>query len=143
MNQRQTRFIHEFLVDGNGTAAAIRAGFASAGAHVTANRLLRNPKVAAAVEAGQRRLERQLEIDRNLVVRELQGAIDLAREKGDPHAMIAGWREIAKICGYYAPERKTIAVSLAAKRLVQELEALSDAELLELIEGPRVGGGPV
>ena len=35
----------------------------------------------------------------------------MAREQQDPAAMIAGWREIAKLCGYYAPERRRIEVS--------------------------------
>ena len=48
-NIRHERFAHEYIVDHNGTRAAIRAGFAERGAHVTASRLLRAPKVAARI----------------------------------------------------------------------------------------------
>jgi len=44
LNAKQAKFIQEHLVDGNGTHAAIAAGCGRAGAHVTATRLLKNPK---------------------------------------------------------------------------------------------------
>jgi phage terminase small subunit len=40
MNTRQTRFVEEFMVDGNATAAAIRAGYATRSARQTASRLM-------------------------------------------------------------------------------------------------------
>jgi phage terminase small subunit len=43
---------------GNGTKAAELAGYAKSGAHVTASRLLRNPKVAKAVAERQQRAEK-------------------------------------------------------------------------------------
>jgi hypothetical protein len=49
--------------------------------------------------------------------------------------MISGWREIAKICGYY--ERKvevSIHPNIAAQRLVSQLETMSTDELMKLSE---------
>ena len=43
-------FVREYLVDLNGTQAAIRAGYSEASAHTTAHDLLRNPKVADAID---------------------------------------------------------------------------------------------
>ncbi len=43
MTQRQRRFIDEYLVDLNGTQAAIRAGYSPKSAAVTAAKNLRNP----------------------------------------------------------------------------------------------------
>lgn len=48
---KERRFVSEYLVDGNGLQAAIRAGYAPKSAHVTASRLLRKPNVKAAVDA--------------------------------------------------------------------------------------------
>src|SRR5665213_2755978 len=129
MNARHARFVQEYLVDGNGTAAAVRAGYARAGAHVTASRLLRNPKVAEAVAKGQQRTGERLRLDRVRVLEEIKGAIDMAREQGNAMAQISGWREIAKICGYYAPERKHVELSGAAREKMTRLEAMSDDEL--------------
>ena len=43
------KFVREYLVDRNGTQAAIRAGYSPVGAGVTANRLLKMPKIAAEI----------------------------------------------------------------------------------------------
>jgi phage terminase small subunit len=62
-----------------------------------------------------------------------QEAIDVARLRSDPAAMIAGWREIAKMCGYYAPERKQVQLSVDARAQRNELARMTDGELAELI----------
>ena len=38
------------------------------------------------------------------------------------------------MCGFYEPERKTVEVSVASRRVIDELEAMGDAELLALAE---------
>jgi len=50
LNTRQLAFIREYIVDFNGTRAAIRAGYPKVGASVTAVRLLGDSRIAAAVE---------------------------------------------------------------------------------------------
>lgn len=50
MTPRQYRFVEEYVIDLNGTKAAIRAGYAVNGADVTAVRLLALPRVADEVE---------------------------------------------------------------------------------------------
>lgn len=61
LTPKQQRFVDEFLVDLNATAAYKRAGYAGSGntAEVNAHRLLRNAKVAEAIqEARQARSQR-------------------------------------------------------------------------------------
>jgi hypothetical protein len=53
--------------------------------------------------------------------------------QADPGVMVNGWREIGRMCGYYAAEKKVIDINITAKRTVDKLESLTDAELLELI----------
>lgn len=56
---KQALFAREFLVDLNGTQAAIRAGFSARSAAVTASRMLKNAKVVEALsELQQARIER-------------------------------------------------------------------------------------
>ena len=136
MNSRQRQFAELYALSGNGSDAARAAGYAAGSAKVTACRLLTKDNVAAAVRAARREHEARMEVNRDRVLRELQGAIDVARKKGDAGAMIAGWREIGKICGYYAPERTVkIDVNIAAKRAIDRLETLSDQELLAITAG--------
>ncbi len=52
MNPKQTAFIREYLIDRNGTHAAIRVGYSPTTAYSTAERMLRNAEVRAAVDAG-------------------------------------------------------------------------------------------
>ncbi len=47
--------------------------------------------------------------------------------------MIAGWSEIAKMLGYYAPERKQVQLSVDARAQRNELARMTDAELAQLI----------
>jgi succinate dehydrogenase flavin-adding protein (antitoxin of CptAB toxin-antitoxin module) len=54
--------------------------------------------------------------------------------QADSGNMIAGWREIGRMCGYYAPEVKKIDVNITAKRAIDKLETLSDEDLLQMIE---------
>ena len=52
LSPRAARFVAEYLVDCNATAAAERAGYSKRAASVQGWRLLRNAKVGAAIAAG-------------------------------------------------------------------------------------------
>ena len=131
---RALLFVEAYSREPNGSAAAIEAGYAPRSAHVAASRLLRKAKVSAALAVKRQEMERLFAVSRQRVVLELLEAINLAKQDRNAHAMIAGWLEIAKICGYYAPEKKQIELSVSAQRAVEYLETLSDAELLQLAE---------
>lgn len=47
LKPQQRRFVQEYMVDLNGTAAAVRAGYGERNAASTASRLLRRPEVQA------------------------------------------------------------------------------------------------
>ncbi len=68
---KQAIFAAEYLVDGNAKRAAIAAGFKPESAHVTGARLLKHPKVAAAIADGQTRLAKKLEVTAERVLQEL------------------------------------------------------------------------
>ena len=50
LNPRQAIFYGEFIKDRNATRAAIAAGYPESSAHVAGARLLKNPKIAAAID---------------------------------------------------------------------------------------------
>lgn len=50
LNARQNAFIREYLIDFNGTQAAIRAGYARSSAAVHAHRLITNDKIRAEID---------------------------------------------------------------------------------------------
>jgi phage terminase small subunit len=70
MSPRQRRFIDEYLVDLNGTQAAIRAGYAPKRASNSAWRLLRRPAIAAAVHEAMAARETRTRITADRVLKE-------------------------------------------------------------------------
>jgi len=68
LTPRQSRFVNEYLVDLNGTQAAVRAGYSESGAHVTASRLLKNAKVTLEVRRQQSLIREKVEITSETVV---------------------------------------------------------------------------
>lgn len=73
-------------------------------------------------------------ITREEVIQGLIDAANMGRIEGDPMSMIAAYRELGKLCGFYAPEVKKIEHELGANTLAA-LENLSDAELMRISKG--------
>lgn len=73
LTPKQQRFVREYLIDLNATAAYRRAGYESVGsaAEANASRLMRNDKVAAAIEAAMQAREGRTEITADRVLREV------------------------------------------------------------------------
>lgn len=72
MTPRQRRFVQEYLIDLNASAAARRAGYAGgASADVQASRLLRNVKIRAAVDAAMAARAERTKITADRVLAEL------------------------------------------------------------------------
>ena len=134
---KQRRFVEEYAIDHNGAGAAIRAGYAPKSAHVTASRLLRKANVADAVRALEFEAETELRMTRSRVISELQNVIELARLQSDVPAMIAGWREIAKLCGYYAPQMRAVSLTASGSLLLRQLHDLPDSALVEMADADR------
>lgn len=73
LNAKQQRFVEEYLLDLNTTAAYKRAGYRAKGnsAEVNACRLLRHPKVASAIQEGIRKRSERTYITQDRVLLEL------------------------------------------------------------------------
>lgn len=80
-NDRQEHFCREYLVDYNGTQAAIRAGYSKKTAFSQASRMLRNVKVLSRVRALQAEKTAQLSISQDWVVHQL---VDVVQKCKDP-----------------------------------------------------------
>jgi phage terminase small subunit len=71
LTDKQQAFIREYLVDLNGTQAAIRAGYSPKGANVAANDALTNPIIQAAIAAYRTRKLQSLDATTDRVLLEL------------------------------------------------------------------------
>ena len=133
MTAKQARFVDEYLVDANGTQAAIRAGYGAAGARVAAHRLLTNVAISSAIEARQRADATRLSIERETVLAQLLEAVEMARTQMNPAGMVAGLREIGKLMGFYT-DRVKVDVGVTDQQERRRMEAMTDAELLAMVQ---------
>lgn len=133
LTPRQAKFVAEYLVDTNATQAAIRAGSAPAGAHVWASRTLRNPKVSAELKKRLEADSERLRVSRENVVSMLLASFQMAKEQGEPAAMVSAARELGRMMGFYAPTPARFEVDLVSAAEKGRLDAMTDAELLRLI----------
>jgi Terminase small subunit len=103
LNDRQRRFVDEYLINGNATAAYARAGYAAKGnaTEVNACRLLRHAKVAAAIKAKQEQRSERTQITADKVVAGLLA--EAQREgRGSSHsARVAAWTTLARLLGLF------------------------------------------
>jgi len=81
LTARQERFIEHYLVLGKGAEAARRAGYSTRSAPAIADKLLRTPRVAAALSEAQALRAKRMAIDAERVLGELArlGFADLGR----------------------------------------------------------------
>lgn len=71
LTPKQERFVDEYLVDLNATAAARRAGYSEKTAEAIGYENLRKPQIMAAIQERQGELQGKLEITRETVLQEL------------------------------------------------------------------------
>lgn len=119
------------LVKGKTVAQAAEiAGYSPS----TARNTYKGVYVQAALKYLHKQHREAARVSRKKVVDGMLEAIEMAKEKNEPAVMIAGWREVGKICGFYAPEVKQINLNVTAKAVLTQMETMSDEELLKLVE---------
>lgn len=101
LTSRQARFVEEYLVDSNGTQAAIRAGYAVKGARMQGSRLLAYANVRTEIDKRSQERSETLMVTREIV---LQGLLDEAHDKGEgssQSARVGAWAHIGKHLGMF------------------------------------------
>lgn len=71
LTPKQQRFVSEYLIDLNATAAAIRAGYSQRTAYSTGHDCLKKPEIAAAIQAAMKEREQRTHITQDRVLQEL------------------------------------------------------------------------
>ena len=80
LNERQHRFVDEYLKNPNGTQAAIRAGYKASRAPQTASRLVRNGKIRDAIMERAVKAREKADIDAAWVLKRLAMVLDVRIE---------------------------------------------------------------
>ena len=115
MTERQRRFVREYLRNGgNGTEAAISAGYSPKAAHVQASRLLQDDKIAAYRRAQARILYQQAGLEPEQIGMEILGIFRRCMQ-AEPHM---AWNTETK---QYEPDGSFV---FDAKNALRALELL-------------------
>jgi phage terminase small subunit len=133
LTEKERKFVESFAMGMTQSQAAKAAGYGDP--YVRSHEMMRNPRILAAIDAYRARNAEAAMISRKDVLDGMTEAIDMARTLQDPVAMIAGWREIAKVCGHYEPTTKRVDISINGQMTINRLAELPDHELAKLIEG--------
>jgi phage terminase small subunit len=134
LTTKQAKWVDEYLACGNASASAVKAGFSTRGAGVAGNRMLKNANVQKALQARQAADATRLSIQREDVLNGLVEAAAMAKLQCDPAGMVAAWKQVGHLMGYYSPERIKVDVNVAGSLEMGRMNQLSDAELLKIIE---------
>lgn len=128
---KQKRFIDEYLIDMNGTQAAIRAGYSQRTARHIAMELLAKPHIQALLQEKQRRLQIKTEITAERVLNEIAAiafadSADYAQATDDLNVHIVPTKDLTET------QRKAIA-SIKAGRNGVEVKTHDKIRALELL----------
>jgi phage terminase small subunit len=125
---QQQSFVSHYISSGlrNAGRAVVAAGYSNKGARVRAHRLLKRPAIQQAVQVEQERLQQEFELNTNQAVAML---LEAHRKATTASEEIASIREIGKLLGLYAPEKKQ---TITAEVDLSNLEQLTDAELMKV-----------
>lgn len=137
LTEKQDKFVSAIL---EGKDRAVAASLAGYGANHAYN-AEKTVAVQEALRAARDELSSAAQISRADVIDGIMEAINLARLAADPASMIKGWTEVGKMLGHYAPEVKRLEITDNQKRLASKFEAMTDEDLLKIIDGTaeRVG----
>lgn len=140
MTPKQEAFVREYLIDLNGTQAAIRAGYSAKTAEVQASRLLSNAKVAATVQAAMDKRAERTEITADYVLESIVSTMERCKQvepifdrKGDPVLVETPDGEMARAYTFNAA-----GVLKGAELLGKHLKLFTDK-----VEHTGKDGGPI
>jgi hypothetical protein len=117
LNDRQQRFVFEIIRGSTATAAAIAAGYRPRSATSAGSRLLAEPGVRAAIDAGQAEIAREVSVSTKTLLAEAEAARALAERVENASAMIAAVQLKARLTGLIVdkpdPDQQREAAELA------------------------------
>ncbi len=133
LSDKQSRWIDEYLVDFNGAAAAVRAGYSVKCARSIASENLSKPDIQAVLRERQGVLASKLQIRQVDVVRAFIEAGEIAKADRNAAGMVIAWRQVGLILGLYEPEVKKVKLSAAQNDVQRKMSAMTDQQLLDVM----------
>lgn len=135
LTEKQAKYVEHRAAGLTPYASARAMGLQHNSAKQIAKRLEQHPEVRAALIKEQETYAEVSGMTKQKVVDGFLEGIQMARMMAEPMTVIAGWREIGRICGYYMDEKakeKDRTLPPAAEALLSRLSTMSEKELLLL-----------
>lgn len=129
LTPKQERFVTEYLIDFNGTQAAIRAGYSESTARQTASENLTKPDIQEALKAAKAEYAKQHGVTIGEVTEMHRKAYRVALEAGNPGAMTTAAQNLAKLHGLIVDRAETKVT-------------LKQSEWIDIIAKANEGGTP-
>lgn len=104
MTPKQAAFVSEYMIDHNGTQAAIRAGYSKRTARQQAVELLASGEVQQAIKVAETAAQQRNAITVDDLLSELEDARQLAKMEGQASAMVSATMAKAKMLGFDKPQ---------------------------------------
>lgn len=128
MTPKQAAFVEQYLIDHNGTQAAIRAGYSKRTARQQAVELLANAEVQQAIKVAELSAQQRNAITIDDLLSELEDARQLAAGQGQASAMVSATMAKAKMLGFDKPQ-----ASQTSNALSDLIDDLSERPLFNIV----------
>jgi hypothetical protein len=103
-------------------------------------RVIKKPNVLKALLEAREKWAVASRMTRQRCIDGFLESINLAKMAGEPIAMVAAWREIARMCGFYEPTKHKVEISVNGQLQLERLQAIPREELLKLVDQPAIEG---
>lgn len=87
--------------------------------------------IVEAREALKRELRGSMAITKEDVIAGFKEGVDMARMLADPKTMVAGWKEIGEMLGYYAPQKVDVNLNTSIEVLQKTIRSIPTEELVK------------
>lgn len=139
LDAREQRFVWLIVEKGLPNPVAYQeAGYR--GGPSTACEKAKQPKIAKAIAVLREKMLRDARITKKQVIDGFLDSIQCAKLVGEPIAMVAGWREVARVCGFYDKDVKKIDITVNGQLQLERLQAIPREQLLAMVEGREIEG---
>ena len=133
LTEQQKRFVQNWAEGDSIPNAYQRAGYSIQDISY-AYRMQKMPNILKHYNAVKAKWQEAAQLRREDVIEGLKESIEMAKLMSEPATMIAGWREIGKLCGFYEPKKVDLNINVNGSVVMERMNKMTDADLLKIIE---------
>ena len=138
LTPKEVVFVAEYVIDGNGTRAAIAAGYSERSARKIATEALRRPRVQAALKAAKAKVMARLQLSADKVLGDIERIANKAEKAGEFNAALKGKELLGKHLKLFTERHELTGKDGGPIETKRSAAELTDDELAQIAQ--RKGG---